>query len=169
MWGSWDSLIFVLTNLRRSDLLSPAETDAAWNRVEQVYNSHGELLESKGALHIAVGLLTLKAWEADPPSSNVPEPAFITTLRSLRKGNLKSRAEGQDSNAPTLDAKTDTMSPIGPSPASDANALFGCLSGGMGLDIGNDFNLNTANWMFWSQLIQSNQAQGSQQQGGFSQ
>ena len=160
-WGSWDSLIFVLTSLRRSDLLSPAETDAAWSRVEQVYNNHGELLESKGVLQIAVGRLTLKAWDANPPSSSVPEPAFITTLGSLRKVNLKSRAERQDSNATTLDAKTETMSPIGPPPASDANALIsGNLSGGMDLDVGNDFNLGTADWAFWDQLIQDYQAQG---------
>jgi hypothetical protein len=57
VWGSWESLIFVLNSLRRSDLLSPAETDAAWRRVEQVYKNHGELLESRQALHIAVGRL----------------------------------------------------------------------------------------------------------------
>ncbi|KAF4637676.1 hypothetical protein G7Y89_g399 [Cudoniella acicularis] len=163
VWGSWDSLIFVLTSLRRSDLLSPTETDAAWSKVEQMYNSHSELLESKGALHIAVGRLTLKAWDANPPTSSVPEPAFITTLHSLRKGKLNSRAEGQDSNAPTLDAKTDTMSPIDPFPASDANALFFSFSDSMGLDIGNDFDLDTTNSMLWDQLIQDYQAQGGQQ------
>ena len=160
MWGSWDSLIFVLTSLRRSDLLSPAEADSAWSIVEQVYNNNGELLEPKRARHIAVGRLTLNAWNANPPSSSVPESAFIITLRSLRKVNLKSRVERWDSNAIDLDAKKDIMSPISPSPASDANALFGSLSDGMGLDIGNDFNLDTADWMFWDQLIQDYQAQG---------
>ena len=159
-WGSWDSLIFILTSLRRSDLLSPGETDAAWSRVEQVYSNHAELLESERALQIAVGRVTLKAWNANPPSSSVPEPAFITTLRSLRKVNLQSRAERQDSNATTLDAKTDNFSPISPSPASDVNALFGSLSGEIGLNIGNDFNLDTADWTFWDQLIQDHQAQG---------
>ena len=163
LWGSWDSLIFVLTCLRRSDLLSPAETDAAWSRVEHVYDIHVELLELKRALHIAMGRVTLKAWDANPPSSSVPEPAFITTLRSLRKGRR------QDSNATTLDAKMDTMLTIGPSPASDVNASFGSLSGGIDFDIGNDFNLDTTDWMFWDQLIQDYQAHGGQQQEGFSQ
>ena len=137
--------------------------------MEHVYHNHGELLESKRALHIAVGRLTLKAWDANPPSSSVPELAFITTLRSLRTVNMKSRAERRDSDTISLDAKTDTMSPNGLSPASDANALFGSLSGGTGLDIGHDFNLDTVDWMFWDRLIQDYQAQGDQQQGGFSQ
>ena len=162
LWGSWDSFIFILTSLSRSELLSSAETDAAWSRVEQVYNNHSQFLESKRALYIAFGRLTLKAWDASPPSSSVPELGFITTLRSVRKVNLKSRAEMQDSNATSPDAKTDTMSPIGLSPARDANASFGSLSGGMGLDIGDDFNLDTADWMFWDQLIHDDQAQGGQ-------
>lgn len=159
-WGSWDSLVFILTSLQRSDLLSPAETDAAWSKVEQVYSNHDELLESERALQIAVGRLTLKAWNANPSSSSVPEPAFITTLRSLRRVNLQSRTERQDSNATTLNAKPEEFSPINPSPAYDANAVIGSLTGEMGFDIGSDFNLDTADWTFWDQLIQNDQAQG---------
>jgi hypothetical protein len=169
VWGSWDSLIFILTSLWRSNLLSPAETDAAWSRVEQVYNNHDELLESKRGLHIVVGRLTLKAWDANPASSNVPKPAFVATLRSLRKGNYETRTERQDSNATTLVGNTDIMSSIDATPESDANILFGSLSDGMDLDMSNDFNIDTADWMFWDQLIKDNQAQGDQQQVGFSQ
>ncbi|OIW32878.1 hypothetical protein CONLIGDRAFT_554653, partial [Coniochaeta ligniaria NRRL 30616] len=82
LWGTWDSLIFVLTNLwKRSDLLSPAETNAAWERVEQIFHNHAELLDSKRTLHVAFGRLTLKAWDANPPSSSVLEPDFIASLR----------------------------------------------------------------------------------------
>lgn len=161
VWGSWDSLIFVLTSLCRSDFLSPAETDAAWSRVEQVYSNHDELLESKRALHIAVGRLTVKAWDANPARSNVPEPAFVATLRSLRKGNLENRTEMQDSNATTLVGDTETMSSIDAISKSGANLSFGSLSDGIDLDMGNDFNIDTADWMFWDQLIKSNQAQGN--------
>ena len=169
LWGSWDSVIYVVTSLRRSDLLSHAEIDAAWNRVEQVYNHHTELLESKRALQIAVGRVTLKAWIANPPSSSVPEPAFITTLRSLHKLNSGSRAERQNSNATAPHAEKDAVSTNTPSPASDANALLGSLPGGMDIDMGNDFNLDTADWIFWDRLMQDYQAQGIQQQSGFSQ
>ncbi|KAK1772800.1 fungal-specific transcription factor domain-containing protein [Phialemonium atrogriseum] len=168
LFGSWDSLILVLTNLWRADLLSPAETDAAWSRVEQVYNNHGELLEPKRALHVAFGRLTLKAWDANPPSSSVPESAFITALRSLRKANLQSREARQGGKATALDAKTDSVSPIGPSPASDADVLIGSVSGDMGLDIGNEFNPDTADWAFWDQLMQDYRVPDGEQ-GGFSQ
>ena len=163
-WGSWDSLVYILTSLRQSDLLSPMDTDAAWSRVEQVYNNHGsELLESKQALHVAVGRLTIKAWDASPSAKSTQEPAFIATLRSPRRVNSKSRAECHDQNTPALDVKLDTVSPINPSPASDADTLFGSLSGSMNLDLGKDFNLDTADWMFWEKLIQDYQKQGGLQ------
>ena len=161
-WGSWDSLIFILTSLRRPNLLSPTEIDAAWKKLELVYTNHNELLQSMRALQIAFGRLTLKAWDANPPSIHIPEPAFITTLRSLRKINPKPEAKRQDSNAITLDPGTGSMASIGPSPSSDANALFGSLPSGMDMELNNDFSVDTADWLFWDQLIQDYQAQGGQ-------
>ena len=136
--------------------------------MEQVYKNHNELLNSKRALHVAFGRLTLKAWDASPPSNSVAEPVFVTCLRSMQKVKHESRAERQESNATTFDTSTDTMSSTDPSPASDANALFGNLPGGMNFDIGKDFNFDAEDWMFWDQLIQDHQAQGGPQQGGFS-
>jgi hypothetical protein len=153
VWGSWDSLIFVLTSLRKSDLLLPAENAAAWSRVEQVYSNHGELLESNRALPVAVVRLTLSAWDVNPPNSSAPVPAFITNLRSLRQVRLHIRAERQRNNATVLDATSDTLPPISPSPASDTNTLFGSLTEGIDLEIGNELDLDTADWVFWDQLI----------------
>ncbi len=34
LWGSWDSLIFILSTLCKSDLLSAEETEAAWGKVK---------------------------------------------------------------------------------------------------------------------------------------
>lgn len=161
MWGSWDSLIFVLTSLRRSGLLSPAETDDAWSRVKQVYNNHVELLESKRALHIAIRRLSLKAWDANPPSNSEPEPAFVTTLRSLRTVNLRSREVREGS------AKMGMITHAGPSAASGANALSDSLSGGTDRDIGINSNVDIVDWTFWDQLIQDHQMQGGQQQDEF--
>jgi hypothetical protein len=171
VWGLWDSLIFVLTSLSRPgyDLLSPAETDAAWSRVGQVYSHHDELVESKRALHIAVGRLALKAWDANPASSNLQEPAFVATLRSLRKGTSESRKESQDSTVTTVVGGTDTMSPNGVAPESDPNLPFVSFSDGIDFDMGDDFNIDTADWMFWDKLIKDNQAKVDPQQAGFSQ
>lgn len=91
LWGSWDSLIFILTSLCKASFLSITETDATWKRVDQVYNNHSDLLQSKRALYVAFGRLTLKAWDANPPTGDAPEPAFIATLRSLGETQRKTR------------------------------------------------------------------------------
>ena len=160
VWGSWDSLIFVLTTLQRDDLLSSTETDAAWTRIEQIYNNRSELLELKQALHIAIRRLTLKAWDTNPPSVNEPDPTFITSLRSLQSRKLQSKAEENDSNLFTLDAETKQTSQTEPAPANDKSSLMDSLPENMGLDISNDFSLDTADWVFWDQLIHDYQAQG---------
>lgn len=164
LWGSWDSLVFILTSLWKPDaLLSPEESDAAWSKVEEVYHNHNEFFnEAKRALHVAFRRLTLKSWDANPPRRHVPEPAFIANLRSLPKANKKSLAErpdieDSDKTTDALDATTETGPRSGLRLESDAdrntNALFGGLPGGMGTDIGHIFNLDAADWMFWDQLM----------------
>lgn len=160
-WGSWDSIIFILTSLRKPNLLSTGETDAAWHRVEQVYNNRAELLESKRALHVAVGRLALKAWAANPSSNNMPEPAFITSLRAKQEVRRKSKAERQGSRTTFLAAG----SSLEPSPSSDAMALFESLPNGMGFELANDFSVDTADWMFWDSLIKDYQSRSTQLQG----
>ncbi|PYH43084.1 putative C6 transcription factor, partial [Aspergillus saccharolyticus JOP 1030-1] len=82
LWGTYDSFIFVLTTLwKRPDLLSAAEVEAAWNKVEQLYCNHDELHHSK-PLYVAFRRLTIKAWDAQSPSNTRPEPGFIATARS---------------------------------------------------------------------------------------
>jgi len=161
-WGSWDSMVFILTSLRKSDQLSPQERDAAWGRVEQVYINHSEALGSKRALQIALGRLTLKAWNAHPPSTSVPTPDFITTLRDRLNGHQRRHVARQDSSTNTLDTPRDGFSPYTPPPVSDAAALSGTMSGDLGLEMGSDFNLDTVDWAFWDKLIQDYQTQGGQ-------
>ena len=172
-WGSWDSLILVLTTLRRGDLLTALETDAAWSKVECVYNNRADLMESKRALHIAVGRLAVKAWDASPSRTSLMEPAFITTLRSKHEVRRRSRLERQASTATSFDQRTDPTPLTGPStdpsPSSDANALFASLSGDMSVQIGNDFSVDNADWMFWDQMIQDYQTQGYQPTQAFAQ
>ena len=162
VWGSWDSLIFVLTTLQKYDLLSPAENDSAWSKIEQIYNNRSELLALKQALHIAIRRVTLKAWDANPPSTSPPDPTFITALRSLQKTKLQSKEEEKDNIALDPSAKTEAMARPDPSVASDASALLDSLPDNLELDISNEFNLDTADWIFWDQLIQDHQLQGGQ-------
>ncbi|KAK5734263.1 hypothetical protein LTR17_009094 [Elasticomyces elasticus] len=152
VWGSWDSMIFTLTTLRTPEMLSAAEIDAAWARMEQIYTNHSrELLISMQALQVAIGRIALKAWEVRA-RSNVPEPAFITTLRSLRKVNPRARAE--EINSDTMQAMTEGLASISP------NGGSGALSGSNSVDLNQEPGLDETDWMFWDQLIQDFQAKG---------
>jgi hypothetical protein len=87
----WDVLICILTSIAMPGLFSPTELDAAWSNMADVYSNHQEILESKRALHIAVGRATLKAWTANPPSYAALEPGFITALREPRQAKIAKR------------------------------------------------------------------------------
>lgn len=157
LWGTWDSLIFVLTTLwRRPDLLSPAETSAAWEKVEQIFQNHAELMHSKRALHVAFGRITLKAWKSNPQSSALPEPEFIVTLESLRKAKARRWAAEPDSAGETLQVTAETALTTELSDPTDANALLDHISN-TSLWMDNDFDLQAADWTFWDQLIQADQ------------
>lgn len=158
-YGSWDSLIYVLTSLQRPGLLSRDEIDETWRKLEQVYNNHNDLLESRQALHVAFRSLTLKAWSANPPSSNLPEPGYIGTLRSRQRRQLQTRAAIDGSRATTPALQNDQASPTGPSSRNDIGSNFDHHSGVMGFDLSSDFNLDTEDWVLWDQLIKNDQAQ----------
>lgn len=158
-YGSWDSLIYVLTSLRRPGLLSRDQVDNTWSKVEQVYGNHGDFLKSKQALHIAFRSLTLKAWHANPPGSSEPEPEFISTLRSQEEGKPATRVAQDGSKATTSGVGNDTIPGNDPNLAVDGSSNFDDISGGMGLDMSSDFNLDTDDWMLWDQLIKNDQAQ----------
>lgn len=59
-----------------------------------------------------------------------------------------------------MEGLTDRSLQTDPSPGSDTNAVFSSLAGDMGLNVGDDFNLDSADWVFWESLIKDYQAQG---------
>jgi hypothetical protein len=130
--------------------LSPAEIDAAWSRMEQVYNNHPELFDpKKQTLCIAIGRLSLRAWDANiqPLESCISEPEFISKLRSLPKVNRKPRTGTQE--------KADLATPLEVLPDYDPNASFG-----QGLEPGVDMYPDDVDWEYWDRLISDYQAQG---------
>ncbi|KAK0808679.1 hypothetical protein LTR59_002832 [Friedmanniomyces endolithicus] len=159
VWGSWDSMIFTLTSLRKPEIFSDAETEAAWSRVEQIYANHGkELLVSMQALQVAIGRITLKAWDVRA-RGGMADPMFITSLRSSPKVNPMARTTRYDSGATTLGSTVDSMSPMGF--ANGSGELSGELGAGMGFEYGNNVsNVEDTDWLFWDQLIQDYQAKG---------
>lgn len=158
-YGSWDSLIYVLTSLRRPGLLSRAEVDDTWSKMEQVYSNHGDLLASRQPLLTAFQNLTLKAWSSNPPSSTVAEPDYISTLRSRQTGQLKNRSAIDDSKSTHSALENDQASPTGPNPTVEPGSNFDHLSGDVGLGMGSEFNINTEDWILWDELIKNDQAQ----------
>ncbi|KAL5339210.1 fungal-specific transcription factor domain-containing protein [Aspergillus crustosus] len=101
LWGIWDSLTFVLMTLwKRHDLLSLSESETAWKSVALTYEYHAELLESKKALHMAVGRLLLKAWDTHLLADGDAEPAFVVTLklRQAPRISITSLPESIDSD-----------------------------------------------------------------------
>lgn len=163
-WGTWDALISVLTSLPRRDLLSCAETNEIWEKVQQLYTNHAEMLGAKRALQVAIGRLAVKAWDANPPSTSIGglEPDFIAQLRSSR--HVQGQPNGtrdqvplsqncRTGTVPLHDAAFDDDNPVQVSdlPVSDLDFNFDDM-----IDGGN------ADWILWDRLIRDYQAQGNQ-------
>jgi hypothetical protein len=163
MWGTWDSLVFVLTSLlKRRAILTSSEVDGVWDKVEAMYRHHDELFESRRALYAALGRLALKAWEAQPPSRagiGVEEPGFIVSLRFAGDRHLRSRVKdterGEDITLPEAPN-------IGP-PAGATPEFLGSMSGCMSVNSEAGFDVDAADWAFWDQLIQDHDTLRDQQ------
>ncbi|KAH8690216.1 C6 transcription factor domain-containing protein [Talaromyces proteolyticus] len=141
LWGTWDSLIFVLTSFCKNyDTLLETEKESAWKKVEQIYQSHYEIIDSKRVLHVALRCLTLKAWDIHGSHSLAVEPTFIATLQP-------SNETGHE-NEPT-----------------QLRYIFNFAEQLVDLNPDIDFDFDPANWLVWDQLIQDHQVQDGQQPG----
>lgn len=140
----WDALICTLSSLAKPDFFTPAELDSTWSRMADVYANHYEIVEGRGAFHIAVGKATLEAWKVNPPSDSMQEPAFIAMLRSQRsKNNATKRPDVVTSVTTPSSGTVETTSSL--------DALSGGLDG-TDLNFEEDFNSMTTDWMFWDQF-----------------
>lgn len=157
-YGSWESLIYLLGSMQIPGLLSLDETDYTWNKVEQVYTNHGDLLISKQPLHAAFGALTLKVWDSNAPSRRAPEPEFIRTLRTRREGKPEITAETDGSEAIIPELGKDALSPIVSGTGLAGSSEFGGFSGGVGFEVVSDFSLDAEDWALWDRLIRDENA-----------
>lgn len=150
LYGTWDAFIYLITTLRRPDLLPLSTTDieGAWTRVEQTYRNHPQLLEVQTQpLHVAAGRLCVKAWSMNPspaPSldGTATEPSFITTLRlvSIPSGTAAEVVR------PHQTAESLTTAP-------DHVAAVDMFNTDLDLNL----SFDTVDWAFWDQLIADNQ------------
>ncbi|KAL2151702.1 hypothetical protein VTH82DRAFT_6800 [Thermothelomyces myriococcoides] len=162
LWGTWDSFIFVLSNvfLKRRHMFSDQEADTVWDRIAVMYRYHGDLPRPKPALFAALGRLALQAWEARPSTKESTEPDFITRLRRLRDKALAKQgksAVGNESTVPPEDDHVSAGSQMrgGMEIATDLSSLS---SSGM-CEIPNPapgpaFGLVGVDWSFWDTFVQ---------------
>lgn len=154
LWGTRDSFIFMLaTLLKHRDLLSHEEIDAAWKTVAKLYQNHDELFNGKKMLDVALGRLTLKAWDSWQSAGHFSEPDFITTLRSMRD----KRRQRQDTGGAHVFPTPDATSSSSPSPVTATSNLK--ISD---IDMDQDFEFDVDDWITWDQLIKDHQV-GNQQ------
>jgi hypothetical protein len=157
LWGTWDSLMFILTTLwRRNDLFTPKEYFATWDRLQKVYQNHEELMLSKRALHVAIRRFTLKVWDSRPSSIAMSTPELIKQLQSA------TRPEEKKDNRSTLagNEAERIASPIATFAKQPDEAMNGSSSHG---DLGSLEDFEMDDWMFWDQLRYEDAAQGSLQ------
>ncbi|KAF3481323.1 activator of stress protein 1 [Arthroderma uncinatum] len=138
----WDALLCILFSLAKPGFFSTSELKTTWSKIEEVYSNHEELVKGKRALHFTIGKVTLKAWLANPPGDSMPEPDFITTLRTQLAPKV-SRAQETVSEPGSNDSVVDDI------PSFDG--LFGSVDGA-DLNLNNNFSLSSSDWMFWDQL-----------------
>lgn len=153
----WDGFIWILNEIRRDP--SAHEEDDVWDVIEAVYTLRPYMMTQRRALHIAVGRLTVEAWEISHPTTDQafpiprPEPEFIAGLRSF----VSKKTAGQAQNGFT----PPSYAPNGVNPPQ---ASMDTVGGTNLIDMNwdtNNFDLNgfaatgaeSMDWMFWDQLI----------------
>ncbi|KAF7561009.1 hypothetical protein G7046_g3145 [Stylonectria norvegica] len=146
----WYALICILTSLAKIGFFSQIELNTTWRVIAEVYKNHKEILEAKGTLHVEIGKATLQAWMLNPPRDSIPEPEFISALRSRREARMRSRLEKRsalESRVRSAEAVVD----LDISTTQDTSAMFASFDG-PDMNLESDFNLNTVDWMLWDQL-----------------
>lgn len=94
---SWDSFVFLLSELRRRTI--GPQVEKAWKAVEECYLNHPEFLSRVSPLYASIATLAEKAWlvrqgelarRQNVPVHSVPPPAFIAALqeRKAKPGSI---------------------------------------------------------------------------------
>lgn len=148
---NWDGLIWMLKESRRKD--SILDRDAAWAKIQQLYDAHPELREGRRALDVALGRLTVKSWQATHPTGT--EPKFILELREgLQRRQASRTATETPSEPPPVHAIDPALEqsqdvPFATVGYMNTNMPWGFPNFGMLEDM-----INTdQDWTMWEQLI----------------
>lgn len=142
----WDALICVLTCLARPGFFAPAELDATWAKMGDMFANHPEIIETRRPVHVSAWKAFDEAWAANPPSDADPEPAFITRLRRGRGGRSAGKPAGGAHPAVSGPAATAPVPSLGSGFADwDETSL----------DVVGGYSPGVADWVFWDQFLQN--------------
>lgn len=149
LWGTRDSLIFLLTTvMKQRDLFSHDQIEAAWKSVAELYQNHDELFDSRQAFSMAMRCLALKAWDSWKSRNSATEPEFISALRSLRKNRDNRQQHG-------------TLITPEAAPSNGLSPSTGVL-GADGFDVLEGLEFDVDDWISWDQLLKD-QEMGNRQ------
>lgn len=75
----WDPLIWLLSEVQRKDTL--VDIEAIWDKTEQCYTAHPELLDWKRPFDVALARIVVRTWDATHAPGSIEVPV-IATLRA---------------------------------------------------------------------------------------
>lgn len=94
----WDPLIWLLNEVQRVDTI--VDVDAIWEKTEQCYATHPELLQWKRPFDIALARVVLRSWDA----THAPEVADLPLIATLRAAFSRREASRQPA-APFIESQ----------------------------------------------------------------
>lgn len=156
---SWEPLICALKEMCQEQ--EPAQLDAAWEKIERVYAGHPNILAPSRSIEVALGRLTLRAWELTLQRSSATrhEPACVTSLKETFRKRIASHRTPESAKPP---AKMTTPrayvavlpSTQDPKATTDPLAIDSAMWDDLGID-GADVD-----WKFWDDLIRNSELEG---------
>ncbi|KAK8053115.1 C6 transcription factor domain protein [Apiospora saccharicola] len=134
----WDALKCILMGLSRPGFYGTTEElNTTWDKIAEAYSNHSDITEARGAMQVIVGKATLRAWNANPPSLPISEPAFITRLRSRH-----------DRPKPLDAASSGAVGAGYDEPVFSLDDYFR-PSGGLDVNLDDYLKVDAMNWTFW--------------------
>jgi hypothetical protein len=112
----WKAFIFIVSELRYRT--TGEEVERAWREVEKAYTWHPSFRKElvRRALPVAVGGLTLKAWEGYVAARGgcVEEPEFVGMIRrrgTRREGNVETKDQAMGENVSEVQTQLEWSAP----------------------------------------------------------
>jgi hypothetical protein len=154
-----DAFIYLLSELRHRT--SGELVERVWEQVRLSYENRPELItDTKNSLYMAIGNLTLKAWQKrEEFVGQIPPPRFITLLRAQRKIPGPSRAiistQGNNTYQRTSQVVDHSSSPI-PQQTFMSNSFPSTENWGINNDFDFDMTvpeITPVDWEYWQTLM----------------